>query len=357
MLITLCFVLFSVLKYAVGNEDSEDCMKSCPSGEEDKKEEMGNHCYYWSTTRRDWRGAEFFCKDKGGHLAAVTSLEIHNFLMKRVDKDDKYTWFWIGGSDKESEGTWKWVDGSPWNFTNWASASVQQPSNVASTHDCLQIYHNPTATNGWNDQKCGNYHHFICSWKLCPAPPPPRDPCNPSPCGPNADASVRGTSCQCTCRPEYFGDPYTGCRPECVVNSDCDRTLACGRNNKCYNPCPGTCGFNAVCKVINHNPTCTCLPNYIGDPFTGCSLEHDASTVIDHTTDASHNNDEENSTSPDDASTVIDITTDDTNNNDEDNSTSPGIPISPKIGTLIGFGVLLVGVMLGFCQGFPKNEN
>ena len=165
MVITLCFVLFLVQKYAVGSDDSERCMTSCPKGED--KEEMGNHCYYWPISRRSWEDAELFCQDKGGHLAAVTSLEIHNFLMKRVDKDDRYTWFWIGGSDKETEGTWKWTDGSPWIFTNWANESVQQPNKPNLRHDCLQIYNNPYATNGWNDQSCGYYHQYICSWKLC----------------------------------------------------------------------------------------------------------------------------------------------------------------------------------------------
>ena len=54
MAITLCLVLFSIHRYAVGNEVevSELCTKSCPKGEEHKKEEMGNHCYYWSTHKR-----------------------------------------------------------------------------------------------------------------------------------------------------------------------------------------------------------------------------------------------------------------------------------------------------------------
>ena len=107
---------------------------------------------------------------------------------------------------------------------------------------------------------------------LFAAPPPPRDPCNPNPCGANADARVSGSSCICSCRPEYFGDPYSGCRPECVVNSDCATTKACV-NQHCIDPCPGVCGFNAECRVINHNPVCTCVPGYIGDPFRGCSLE------------------------------------------------------------------------------------
>jgi len=36
--------------------------------------------------------------------------------------------------------------------------------------------------------------------------------------------------------------------------------------------CPGMCGFNAECRVNNHNPTCYCNPpEYVGDPYRGCS--------------------------------------------------------------------------------------
>lgn len=99
----------------------------------------------------------------------------------------------------------------------------------------------------------------------------PRNPCNPSPCGANAICRERNGAGSCICLPEYQGDPYTGCRPECVVNSDCGRTRACV-NNKCRDPCPGACGNNAECRVANHAPTCTCLPGYTGDPFTNCLL-------------------------------------------------------------------------------------
>ena len=163
----LCCVLFLTQNYAVGEIlDSEKCRESCPPGEEDKKEIFGDHCYYWSTAMKNWKGAEFHCQAMDGHLAAVTSLEIHNFLMKRVDKDIWDTEFWIGGTDKEKEGTWKWVDGSLWNFTHWASEPVQQPNRVTANDDCLQIYH-PHATNGWNDLACVYKRQFICSWKLC----------------------------------------------------------------------------------------------------------------------------------------------------------------------------------------------
>lgn len=70
------------------------------------------------------------------------------------------------------------------------------------------------------------------------------NPCSPSPCGANAVCKERNNVGSCLCLPEYFGDPYTGCRPECVQNSECDRTKAC-INNRCKDPCPGVCGINA----------------------------------------------------------------------------------------------------------------
>jgi hypothetical protein len=39
---------------------------------------------------------------------------------------------------------------------------------------------------------------------------------------------------------------------------------------KCKDPCPGTCGQNAKCDVINHSPICSCISGYTGDAFTRC---------------------------------------------------------------------------------------
>lgn len=95
----------------------------------------------------------------------------------------------------------------------------------------------------------------------------PTDPCNPSPCGQNAQCN----NGQCTCLPLYRGDPYTGCRPECTMNTDCSPNKACS-NLRCIDPCPGTCGQGAICDVVNHIPTCSCPQGYEGDPFTNCRL-------------------------------------------------------------------------------------
>jgi len=97
----------------------------------------------------------------------------------------------------------------------------------------------------------------------------PIDPCNPSSCGSNAVCKRQRNTVSCQCIPGYYGDPYVACRRACVVHSDCPSNNACQRK-RCIDPCPGICGLNAVCEVHNHNPTCKCIPNYIGDPFTTC---------------------------------------------------------------------------------------
>lgn len=102
--------------------------------------------------------------------------------------------------------------------------------------------------------------------------PTPTSPCTPSPCGTNAVCREQNGAGSCSCLPEYIGNPYEGCRPECVHNTDCPSNKACMRN-KCQDPCPGTCGQNADCQVVNHLPTCTCRPGYTGDPFRYCSIQ------------------------------------------------------------------------------------
>lgn len=107
---------------------------------------------------------------------------------------------------------------------------------------------------------------------LAPVIPPQqdlyRDPCNPSPCGPFSQCRDNNGSPSCTCLPNYIGAP-PNCRPECSINSECPSNKAC-INEKCRDPCPGSCGINANCHVINHTPVCTCSEHDTGDPFTNC---------------------------------------------------------------------------------------
>lgn len=100
------------------------------------------------------------------------------------------------------------------------------------------------------------------------------NPCSPSPCGNNAECRQKDGAGSCACLPDFYGNPYEGCRPECVLNSDCPPNRAC-QNQKCLDPCPGVCGQNAQCNVINHLPRCSCSNGYSGDPYKYCNVFKD----------------------------------------------------------------------------------
>lgn len=104
-----------------------------------------------------------------------------------------------------------------------------------------------------------------------PQDPPIVNPCSPSPCGPYSQCTAYGSSPSCSCLPTYIGSP-PNCRPECVVHAECSSNLACMRE-KCRDPCPGSCGVESQCSVINHVPICTCPVGYTGDPFVSCYIK------------------------------------------------------------------------------------
>lgn len=117
---------------------------------------------------------------------------------------------------------------------------------------------------------CGLYLHVACVVSVA-APVAPVNPCEPSPCGPYSLCRTVNGHAVCSCQPNYIGAPPS-CRPECLVSADCPQDRAC-INQKCTDPCPGTCGVNARCQVVNHNPICSCPPGFSGDPFAQCARD------------------------------------------------------------------------------------
>lgn len=94
------------------------------------------------------------------------------------------------------------------------------------------------------------------------------NPCLSSPCGPFSRCEPIGDYPSCSCLPSYYGSP-PNCHQECALNSDCPSNKACIRNH-CIDPCPGSCGIQAVCSVFNHVPVCTCPDRYTGNAFSNC---------------------------------------------------------------------------------------
>lgn len=108
----------------------------------------------------------------------------------------------------------------------------------------------------------------ICKYSPFIATSPPQV-CSPNICGPYSVCHEKNQHPVCSCQPGYIGMP-PNCRAECVVSSDCPQDKAC-YEQKCGNPCtPGTCAHNAICKVVNHNPICSCSKGFTGNPFEQC---------------------------------------------------------------------------------------
>lgn len=144
------------------------------------------------------------------------------------------------------------------------------PNSCAQNAECRVVSHTPmcVCSAGY----VGDPFTF-CSVQHEPVAVP-ATPCVPNPCGSNANCREQNGVGSCQCLPEYYGNPYEGCRPECVLNSDCPTNKACIRN-KCQNPCGGSCGQNAECQVVNHVPTCTCRVGFTGDPYSFCNFPKD----------------------------------------------------------------------------------
>ena len=102
-----------------------------------------------------------------------------------------------------------------------------------------------------------------------------KDSCEPSPCGKNTECRAADHRPICLCKVGYAGDPSVECKQhECLENSDCSTDLAC-INKECKNLCldKKICGTNAQCQVLNHEASCSCPPEFYGNPLTECKKE------------------------------------------------------------------------------------
>ena len=61
------------------------------------------------------------------------------------------------------------------------------------------------------------------------------------------------------------------CNVGCRSDTDCVSTETCV-NNFCMDPCasPTACGTNAICSIHNHEKTCSCKEDTIGNPYVEC---------------------------------------------------------------------------------------
>lgn len=95
------------------------------------------------------------------------------------------------------------------------------------------------------------------------------NPCLSGTCGPNSECHVIEGRAVCSCAYGMLGAP-PNCRPECVIHQECPSNRACIAQ-QCQDPCIGSCGFNARCTTQNHQPICSCIEGFEGDPYASCT--------------------------------------------------------------------------------------
>lgn len=95
-----------------------------------------------------------------------------------------------------------------------------------------------------------------------------RDPCN---CGQNALCRIKEHKPVCTCEQGYDGNPEIGCvKIGCRSDDECLGSHTC-INRQCVPACTADkCGTRAKCSGINHRAVCDCPPGFSGDPKIAC---------------------------------------------------------------------------------------
>lgn len=120
-----------------------------------------------------YKNIQRFCKEQGGHLAIINSVEENDALFAETQERYDYTVF-FGLSDENREGRWVWADGTEDSLGLWANKNgVQQPDNgngYSEEHYAEFDYDrfNPEGsdnTGKWNDAPyLRNTSVFICEW-------------------------------------------------------------------------------------------------------------------------------------------------------------------------------------------------
>ena len=115
--------------------------------------EFDNHYYRYYSTQMSWEEARFFCEQRGGHLATISSSSENEFVSSLFSGES----VWLGGNDVNVEGQFTWYTNELFSYTNWASGEPNDGKSGG--QDYIHMY----KSGLWDDiqdTKLG----FICEW-------------------------------------------------------------------------------------------------------------------------------------------------------------------------------------------------
>jgi hypothetical protein len=95
-----------------------------------------------------WEQADADARERGGHLAVITSQAEHNEMLAAIGNPGPVAGSrWLGASDAAREGTWTWVTGESFVYSHWAGG---EPNN-AGDEDFVSLIRTGGSAGRWND--------------------------------------------------------------------------------------------------------------------------------------------------------------------------------------------------------------
>lgn len=112
-------------------------------------------------TKISWTEARDRCREGGGHLATVSSVEENTAIVSLLDG---VLGVWLGGTN--TGGTWAWITGEPFDYTNWDPG---EPNNATGDEHYLQIWspeYDAVKAGKWNDNALVSRHvdGYVCEF-------------------------------------------------------------------------------------------------------------------------------------------------------------------------------------------------
>ena len=155
------------------NSEAAAAMEEC----RDPWSQLSTGCYLFQPRNSTWYEAKQNCKQSGGHLVEIDSMEEMNTLRRAMDSeswdDTNVEGVWIGLNDVFHDGTWVWDhSGTPLEFSMWAPS---EPDNFRGAQHCGASLKNmdptlshPEWAGEWFDVSCEENQLHLGT--ICEAP-------------------------------------------------------------------------------------------------------------------------------------------------------------------------------------------
>lgn len=154
-----------------GKDGCDACKVVCSDFGNGTLESEDHHCYngYDAAT---FEGSIAACKEKGGHLATISS-EAENKIAQKFVNNSK----WLGGREDVAvnmpgSGNYTWITGEALTYENWHGMEPDQgkyrcegggigPAAGSCYQHCISMAGDGT----WSDERCDVSDGYVCEWE------------------------------------------------------------------------------------------------------------------------------------------------------------------------------------------------